>query len=374
MAVIIINPKTKIPMRKKWHYLLLLVTLACSTPQDGEVSPITESQSPSLVDGRLKFKTAEGIADFIKSYTNKYDAETSLDKISEFNATLSFRSVFDKRHKINPAKEGRTDDSDEVIDDINVSIDPISDSIRLSDLIDPRLASVVDEKKELEINDETIVRFQNDYTFLYKKGNQSVLREYYLALKDKQISPPVGKTGIDFKGVKVYKTEVTINGLGTMAREKKLISGKTKEIEYTCDVRSGDDWWRVYGRAYTHYSFVYTSAGLEAHSQSKRRKCKTFSGCWYTWDVGINVPYFQLKYDIWVATYAPIARYTEQRSGNNNNVISHFFGEISGFDVPGMTLSGWYCTSANNPSYGYLNCSNVFNIIPNLAYTPTTCP
>ncbi len=287
---------------------------------------------------------------------------------SHYNKIIEYQSS-----DIDP--QGRSGEDALVIDDIDVSINPYLDSLRLSPIIDPRLSSILSTKRELEINNKTIVRIQNDFTFFYKEENFSDLRNFYLSLKDNKITPPNGFEAIDFNSIKVYKTQITLNGetVSEITDGKSFLNGRVKD-EYTCDVRSSNDLWRIYGRAYTIWSFVYASAGLETNSQTKRRKCKFLSGCWYSWDVPVNIPTLKLKYDIWVATYAPLARYTETRIASNGNWVSHFIGEAGGIGVPAFSLSGWYCTNGTHPTYGARECSRTFINAPSLALTTLTCP
>jgi len=124
---------------------------------------------------------------------------------SHYNKIIEYQSS-----DIDP--QGRSGEDALVIDDIDVSINPYLDSLRLSPIIDPRLSSILSTKRELEINNKTIVRIQNDFTFFYKEENFSDLRNFYLSLKDNKITPPNGFEAIDFNSIKVYKTQITLNG------------------------------------------------------------------------------------------------------------------------------------------------------------------
>ena len=223
------------------------------------------------------------------------------------------------------------------IDDIGIFINPQADSIRLSPIIDPRLASLLNDLKEIEIGQDTIFRIQNDYTFMYSKGHEKEIREFYSDIKNNKVILPSGNAPINYASIRVYKTEVIINNI-------VQAGGRTKG-DNECELHALNDEWRVWGRVYTHWSFVYTSAGMESRSQGKRRKCpKLFGSCWYSWDVDKPADYFAMKYDMCVFYGdAPQQQYTAEET-YSNIVMTRFMGETTGYNLQKYLLNGWLCT------------------------------
>lgn len=347
----------------------LLLLASCSLPSEKHINP--SSLLPSVNEGRLKFSSPEDIANFINKFTLNKNADAAIAQLKKYNSEHDFSSHYDRIVTFEESQDARTENEDVVTDDIGIAISPFLDSLRLSPIIDPRLSSILNEKRELEIDNNTIIRFQNDFTFLYQNGKFDVVKDFYSTLKQGGVIPPTGFTSIDFKGVKIYKTQITFNG--NIASDLK-ISGRTQGSEYNCDVRSADDWWRIYGRAYTIWNGVYSSAGLECHSQTKRRKCRTFSGCWYSWDVEVAIPTISVNFDVWVILDAPVDRITLTRIGTNTSSVGYFFGEVSGFAIPAFKLSGWYCTNGVHNTYGKLECSSSFINYPYLTLNNISCP
>jgi len=181
-----------------------------------------------------------------------------------------------------------------------------------------------------------------------------------------------GYIGITFNGIKIYKTEVIING---DLLSKNTSGGRTQKVDHACEARTSDDQWLFKGSAYTIWSFVYASSGLEAQSLGKRQKCKTFQGCWYVWDVAVTASTLKWKCDIWLTNEVGVLDHLiENVTITNTTGYTHFFGEIGGVGVSPWFLNGWYCTNAYRPSYGTLQCSSEFYDGSPNPLTPFSCP
>ena len=88
--------------------------------------------------------------EFINTYLKKGNATEAIAEIRKHNKSINFNSHYDDFVSSgNSILTGRI--NDETGDDIGISIDPISDSIRMSPIIDPRIALVLNERKEVEI-------------------------------------------------------------------------------------------------------------------------------------------------------------------------------------------------------------------------------
>ena len=120
---------------------------------------------------------------------------------------------------------------------------------------DPYLASMLNEKREVQIGN-TIYRCNADYIFEYQKGEEKFIEEFYNQAKSSKMNIPDHKT-IDFKGLKVAKTDVKIQKITSISSNPKA------KVAYNCEVgiptRSD---LKMGGEKCTEWYLFYSSASL----------------------------------------------------------------------------------------------------------------
>lgn len=313
-------------------------------------------------DGRLQFQSITNFGAFMKSHTSASDSRQVVNELLSLTEAAGLKSHFMKVNENESSASGRTEE-DVLADDIGVSISPEADSIRLTPLVDDRLALVLNENQEIELGD-SIYRVQNDYTFIFKKSDKSLLKNFYEDLRDGKVAGPTGYDGLSYGNIKVYKTETKFSNI------EYDQNGKT-QWETVCAPHGLGDTWQVSARIYEHWSSFYASAGAQVKSNGKRRKCKFLSGCWYTWDVEKPAQILEMKYDMCTYINKVVqGTFNGHKIEYGKSFISVFMGEHAGILMPPIEVKGWVCAKGDL-SGETLRCSVDASYTPN--YTVGVC-
>jgi hypothetical protein len=316
----------------------------------------------------LKFKDFESFGLFLNKI--KTNDQPDLEKIKRITKTLNIRSHKEFYNSLAEAEHSRStgyarQDSQ---DEVSQYLSPDEDSIRLSPIIDPQLAAILNEKQEIQFGEGSVFRVQNDYTFKFTVGDDGLIEEYYKALQSGVAKKPTGEIGVIFGGLNVYKTQVKVISLDNS-------EGRTKNAraDAMCGLYYADDL-RMEGKLYSTWSVFYSSGGIETKVIKRIRTCNWLR-CKTTWDNPQPANRLAMNFDIYVSLQGAIAtRITKQLVSNpGSNLLFHSFGSLGGVFVSRFDFSGWSCHSG---TYGTstLTCSNQFYDLTYLAYTPLVCP
>lgn len=303
----------------------------------------------------------------------KKNDQPDLEKIKKVTKTLAFRShseFYNSLKEHEPSRDTRVarQDWQDSQDEISQYLTPNEDSIRLSPIVDPQLASILNEKQEIQFGEGSVFRVQNDFTFNFMVGDDGLIKEYYKALQNGVAKKPTGVIGVAFGGMNVYKTLVKIISLDNLA-------GKTKNArgDAICGLYYADDL-RMEGKLYSTWSFFYSSGGIETKIIKRIKSCNWLR-CKTTWDNPQPANRLAMNFDIYVSLQGALAtRYTKQLVSNSGgSILSFSFGSLSGANVAHFDFSGWSCHSG---TYGTntLTCSNLFYDLTYLPYNPLVCP
>jgi len=346
-------------------FCLLFAAIGCTD----NLQPL-EKSGPSVVDGRLKFNDYQSFRNFLNS--NKTKDQPDLEKINRVTKGLGMVSHREYHNLL--AQEGGSNLAPGARlgapDGISQYLTPEEDSIRLSPIDDPQLASIINEKQEIQFGEDSVYRVQNDYTFLLTRGGAVLITDYYKALNEGAAQKPVGVVGVDFGRLKVYKTLVKIISLSS--GENKTGGRKDARAGMICSLSYNANE-KMEGKLYSTWSFFYSSGAIETKVLRRHRDCNWFR-CIDRWDNPQRADRLAMNFDIYVSLGGAVTRrFIERRVFTNSTLDNYSFGSLSGFNVKRFDFSGWSCHSTTY--FGRtLTCSNQFYDLPWLPYTPEVCP
>ena len=316
----------------------------------------------------MKFKDVTSLGIFLKSI--KTNDQPDLEKIKKVTKSLGVISHRDHYYFTIMKEETSKNEAtarEGSFDDIGQYLTPEDDSIRLSPIADPQLASILNEKQEIQFGDDYIFRVQNDYTFHFRVADDILIGDYYKALKNGTIEKPVGVIGVAFGELTVYKTLVK-----TISLENQTDRSKNGRADAYCGLFFRDDV-KMEGKLYSTWSFFYSSGAIETKVIKRIRTC-SFWRCKTTWDNPQTVARLAMNFDIYVSLQGAIAtRFTRLIILTNTDSNNFFLGDLTGANVSRFDFSGWSCHSATYAG-STLTCSNTFYDLTFHPYTPLVCP
>lgn len=236
--------------------VLIVSTLLGCQNEISDLTPSPMGDGLSAVDGRLKFKDIASLGVFLNIV--KTNDQPDLEKINKITKTFDFHS---HREFYNSSQEttskgtryARHDSEDEVSQYLSSD----EDSIRLSPISDPQLATILNENQEIQFGEGSVFRVQNDYTFNFMVGDDGLINEYYKALQNGTAKKPAGIDAVVFGEMNVYKTLVKVISLDSN------LAGRTKNArgDAICGLYYTDDL-RMEGKLYSTWSFFTHLVGL----------------------------------------------------------------------------------------------------------------
>lgn len=174
-------------MRKliyKTSAMSLFMILSCSkstetaSPTKAEATSTTSTKLV-VVEDRIKFSKSTDLKDFMENIMP--DSEM---------VKQGFVSYFVAKDESNAAG-ARKETDPEVIKDTNY-------------IADPSLARILNKKREIQVGD-SIYKVGEDFTFFFKKGDESMVDMFYKDLEAGQISIEEDKL-MNYKSIQVFKT------------------------------------------------------------------------------------------------------------------------------------------------------------------------
>lgn len=239
------------------------------TPQ--EMVQVSQ-ETPTVTNGRLQFSSIDAFASHLKTIQNLPIKSSSARKefVSYYESQLS---VYEN------GKNMRTsDDLEEII---------ITDTTYIPNSF---LASVINEKREVGIGNDSVYKFGSDYTFVYKSTDTSYISQFYADVKSNLITVKVGELYNYKNKIRVAKTlQSILNDSVTTATNsggKRTEANISQESYFNANEK-------VSGQVYSTNYFFYSCFGAKTFAQ--KRVTKRFllwtSQSWG--DLGIGELYFK---------------------------------------------------------------------------------
>lgn len=260
--------------------IFILLLLGCNN----DLQMSSKNSSPILVDGRLSFDKYSSISSYLNNLQNEVGNKLP-EKIVNTFESKGFSSHYSIRSVDNSKKSNNAYLRIYSGDDISEYLTPEEDSVRLLPIIDPALASLLNDSQEIQIGSDSIYRVQMDYTFKYPINNDSELvKKWYMALKAGNTIKPSESSPVSFEDGRllVYKTKVTLNGgKSTQANGRQNAAARGGYCENYFSLSPLKI--RMESNVYTINTFFYASVGIETNLKKEYRDCNWFR-CKNVWD------------------------------------------------------------------------------------------
>lgn len=320
-----------------------------------------KSDEPKVVNGKLAFSDYAGLESFIFSTNGK---EKATGEVEEKAKSLGLKSHLALAREIDGAPaDVRAKARQEANDEISQYLSPADDSIRLSAVVDDKLASVLNEKQEIVFGN-VVHKVQNDYVFMYKEGSEALVKDYYKALNEGKIEKPTVGFTVNFGELKVTKSEVKlIDLLGDGA-----VNGRSSA---DCNANLRSDL-RLCGVISASNYFFYSTSTIRTFIQNKKRKCFLW-WCSDRWEDIDNATRLAMDYDINIFERGRwVARKAGPKYGSGREVFDRlniYFGPAA----PTSELSGWACYTGSKDGLSG-TCSSLFFDLPVPNQRSFSCP
>lgn len=335
--------------------LTIIFVIGCSDTEN------LKSDEPKVVNGKLAFSDYAGLESFIFSTNGK---EKATGEVEEKAKSLGLKSHLALAREIDGAPaDVRAKARQEANDEISQYLSPADDSIRLSAVVDDKLASVLNEKQEIVFGN-VVHKIQNDYVFMYKEGSEGLVKEFYKALSEGRTEKPTVGNVVGFGELKIAKSDVRIVDLS-----ERNDSENGRSI--TCNRDLGSNL-RLCGEISTSNYFVYSTASIRTNIQQKSRRC--FIWCWDTWrDTDAN--YLAVDFEINVIIRGALTNRLQGPIYGSGQEVFRRIGTFVGPGVSSFNLSGWACYAGNKNGFSG-TCSHTFNTTTNFYpnVRSLTCP
>ncbi|MFM8850160.1 MAG: hypothetical protein ACKOE5_07180 [Cytophagales bacterium] len=344
---------------------LMCVAIGCTD----NLQPF-EKDGFSLSDGRLKFNNYQSFTNFLNA--NKTNDQLDIEKINRVTKQHGFVSHREhlnlEKREVSPKIQSQARLG--FPDQISQYLTAEEDSIRLSAITDPQLASLINEKQEIQFGEDSVYRVQNDYTFRFHLADTALIIDYYKALKQGTAQKPADIVPVDFGRLKVYKTLVKVISLAS--GENQTGGRKEARRDAMCSLGYAPDT-KMEGKLYSTWAFFYSSGAIETKVIRRIRRCNWF-WCSTTSDNPQPATRLAMNFDIYVSFNGAVARrFTESISRENSPLNNFSLGSLGGWNVARFDFSGWSCHSTTFAGTT-LTCSNQFYDNPLLPYTSLVCP
>jgi hypothetical protein len=324
-----------------------------------------KSDEPKVVNGKLAFNDYSDLEGLILGSNGK---EKSTSEVEEKAKSLGLKShlAWTKEMEGVPTNV-RYKARQEGGDEISQYLSPTDDSIRLSSVVDEKLAALLNEQQEITIKG-LVHKVQNDYIFVFAEGKEGLVKEYYRELHEGKVGKPSGKEPLLFNTLKIYKTEVkTASNLATSTSNGRSQAG--------CNVNFNDGAYLLAEVTSSWYFFRSTACIRAFVNKKVGRRCSWFS-CSDIWQAQ-SCDRIANYYDIWVFLDGRFAerlnRFDESPTGRNTTELRRDLPSITGWNVAKYDFSGWLCSGVKYQFNNFRSCSIGF-YDQWLQYSPITCP
>lgn len=240
-----------------------LVILSCKEQaHEKEINPIsiTISKDVKIDNGMMVFESENSFKNFRTQIGKKSDKE-----LLEFTKEKRFDSYLD------------------VVQQIEYEYKHQKSSARLSNeqitkfkerIKDHFFASILNADRELKMG-KLIYRMNNDYVFVYKKGQENEIDNFYSDVESKNIVIDDDKKAHNYKSIqvaKVYHENFTL--------QEAKISGVSKNARMQADncieYAPNDGNKRINGSVWTSWWLIYNSGGIAT-------ECEEYTGGLFGW-------------------------------------------------------------------------------------------
>lgn len=257
-----------------------LVSCKKDTIQELEVVPNT----PTLVDGRLKFSSLASFHNYLKANENK-----TVEELMQTNRDMGFVSHLRSTNEpglehSNPAHPSILSGSQIKAKD-NSAQSAAPSSVLTADeplggpplnqiestIPDPLFAFVLDDDREAEIG-TIIYRAGNDYCFYYPIGQEALVDDFYERVA-------AGEIYLDDTELHAFG-DLLVNRTGLVTNPGEAGTNSTPIVDNrrVKDVKNWDDNHRIEGEIWEGNWLIYASSGIKTQATQYARKWLVFHG------------------------------------------------------------------------------------------------
>jgi hypothetical protein len=244
-------------------FTIPVILLSCKdqfNEKESNPTPISISKNTKIDDGMMVFESENSFKNFRTEIDKKTDKE-----LLEFTKKNGFDSHLDAVQRIEYTYKHQSASS-------RLSNEQM---IQFKERVkDHYFASILNSNRELKIG-SNIYRANNDYVFVYKKGQESEIDNFYTDLKLGNVSIPDDKKAHTFKNInvaKVFHENFTLQEAKTTGKSKNARLQSDNCITYA----PNDGNKRVNGSVWTSWWLFYNSGGIAT-------ECEEYTGGLFGW-------------------------------------------------------------------------------------------
>ena len=206
-------------------------------------SPLPEIKGAKIENNTMVFASEDAFKEFRTSIEKKTDKE--LLSISQQNGIKSHFQDIENLRKVMAQKSAKV--SQEIVTKYEQRV------------LDHYFASMLNNDRELQIGKKRY-RTNNDYVFVYMKGQEGKIDAFYDALKMGKVVIPDDKNAHPFEDIQVAKV---YHEKYTLQEANKLNKSKSARVSSdNCQSYSPDGSQRVNGSVWTSWYLIYNSGGI----------------------------------------------------------------------------------------------------------------
>lgn len=339
--------------------LTIIFVIGCSDTEN------LKSDEPKVVNGKLAFNDYAGLESFVFATNGK---EKTTAEVEEKAKSLGLKSHLALAREIYGAPaDVLAKARQEANDEISQYLSPADDSIRLSAVVDDKLASVLNEKQEIVFGN-VVHKIQNDYVFMYKEGSEALVKDYYKALNEGKIEKPTVGNVVSFGEMKIAKSEIKmIDLLGGDG----AVNGRTSA---NCESNLSSNL-RLSGVISASNYYFYQTVSITVNVKSKSRRCFLW-WCSESWnDTEANYLAANFEVSLIIDRFSWVGPLRGPIYGSGPQLSTRLYSKFE----PGTSsidLVGWACYIGQKNGFSG-TCSHRFTTSPRFAPNPASlikCP